>query len=429
MKNLTNFLKYQFHQISVGGKKIIYQKILNIFFLPLELILTILYLPIFIIIRLISKKILFRFGHLKTARIGHFAVDTHIYLQDKSLKKNCKDLIYIDYRWVCNYELLKLFKRYIKTYPKILIKPLINLNKIQILGNFKHNISFNDLSSSRDTRVLNDLKNDRDFCNFSSDQEKQGIEFLKEHNIDLKKDKFVCILSRDQEYMKKYDPIGNYDYHSYRNNEMKHLISASKFLSKEKYFVFRMGKHVGEKFDINDERIIDYANLKNRSEFLDIFLIKNCHFCISTDTGLYGLGVIFNKPILFFSIASLLALSYTNPKHIFLFKKYFSNKKKRFLTFTEIFENNLSCLDLTQQFEDNEITLIENNSEELEEAVKEMLLAINQNFKNLSKSNNEKFWKIFKKNVGSTKWKNWHTNPQNSHISETFLQKNAFFTE
>lgn len=420
----------QLDDISKGGKKIFYEKIKNIFLYPIEYFLTLLFLPIFLLIRLISKFLLIRFGYLTTARIGHFAVDTHIYLENKSHReKNIIDLIYYDKRWVCNKDLLSLFKRHIFFYPKILIKPFLNLNKIKILGNDIHEVYFNNISSSRDTRTLDKIENNKDFCEFNLKQIDTGKKYLQKHGVNYKKDKFVCILGRDQGYMEKYDPIGNYDHHSYRNCSIKNLELVSEYLASKNYYVFRMGKDVKEKFNpsFKNKMIIDYANSDDRSEFLDIFLLKNCEFCISTDTGLYGLGVIFNKPILFFSIASIAALSYSNPKHFFIFKKYYSKINERYLTLSEIFEMKLSCLDLTKQYDENNIQLIENNSLEILEATKEIIIAINSDFKNLNMIENQKFWKIFDKNIINTKWKNWHINKKHSYICNSFLKKNEFF--
>ena len=99
-----------------------------------------------------------------------------------------------------------------------------------------------------------------------------------------------------------------------------------------KIFCFQNGT-CWEKFDINDERIIDYANLKN-DQIFRYFQLKIVIFVFQQILG-YGLGVIFNKQFYFFYCIST-STFYTNPKHIF-YLKYFSIKKD--FNLREIFEN------------------------------------------------------------------------------------------
>ena len=57
-----------------------------------------------------------------------------------------------------------------------------------------------------------------------------------------------------------------------------------------------MGKAVNKKIENANPKIIDYANSKFRSDFLDIFLGYRCSFCIRT-AGFGGVPEIFRKPL------------------------------------------------------------------------------------------------------------------------------------
>ena len=70
---------------------------------------------------------------------------------------------------------------------------------------------------------------------------------------------------------------------------------AADSLAKKGYYVFRMGKNVKGKFKTTSEKVIDYANSKYRSDFLDIFLGANCEFCISTGLGFDEVPEIFRN--------------------------------------------------------------------------------------------------------------------------------------
>jgi putative glycosyltransferase (TIGR04372 family) len=427
---LNNFLRKQIVDIQCGGINSFFRKFFSLIYYLSEILLTILFFPLFIIIRIISPFILLRFSKLQTARIGHFAVDTHLYILNKIKKRNDNsiDFLYVDYRWICNKELLLFFKKYLNILPKIIVKPLINLNKINFLGNKKHNIDFNSISSSRDTRAVNEIFENENIYEFNASDQKRGEDYLNQLGIKYNQDKFVCIIARDSAYMKSYDTSGNYEYHNYRDVDVNNLILTSEYLTQLGYYVIRMGSVVNKKLTTNNKKIIDYANLSSKNEFLDIFIMKNCEFCISSDTGLYGLAVIFNKPIVFYSIASVACLSYTNNKHIFIFKKYLSKKTGKYLSLSEIFINKLACLDRSEDYELNNIMLIENNAEEIKEVTIELLDMLKNNFTNKpSDIENDRFWRIFRENIPFTIWYNWHRNAIRSKIGREFLKKNYYF--
>ena len=52
-------------------------------------------------------------------------------------------------------------------------------------------------------------------------------------------------------------------------------------LAEKGYWVFRMGKAVEDVFNVEHPRVIDYAQSNERSDFLDIWLMANCYFCIT----------------------------------------------------------------------------------------------------------------------------------------------------
>ena len=57
-------------------------------------------------------------------------------------------------------------------------------------------------------------------------------------------------------------------------------------MEKKGYYIFRIGKYSNIKLKAKGNKIIDYVNSKYRSDFMDIYLIKNCKFMISTNTGI-----------------------------------------------------------------------------------------------------------------------------------------------
>ena len=85
----------------------------------------------------------------------------------------------------------------------------------------------------------------------------------------------------------------DFSYHDYRDGKLEAFLPSLEELTKRGYFVLRMGSKVKDKLNTNNPKILDYANMEIRSDFLDIYLASKCKFCISTDYGLDEVMVIF----------------------------------------------------------------------------------------------------------------------------------------
>ena len=154
--------------------------------------------PIFILIRILSNFILFRFGRI-SRRIGHFANDVNLYLCEfKKEQKFQFDFFYTE-KPVCNYALLNIYKQYLNVLPELIILPFILINKIKIIGNLKHNIILHPYPESNDLRDR--FENENKVKYFNERDIERGYSFLKKIGLN-KNDKYVCILCRDEEYVK-----------------------------------------------------------------------------------------------------------------------------------------------------------------------------------------------------------------------------------
>ena len=84
---------------------------------------------------------------------------------------------------------------------------------------------------------------------------------------------------------------------TYKTKYLTHTSDAIN-LAKKGYWVFRMGKYVEKQFNNLHKMIYDYAKSQYRSDFLDIWLTANCHFCLSTSTGLDDVAKTFRLPLI-----------------------------------------------------------------------------------------------------------------------------------
>ncbi len=160
----------------------------------------------------------------------------------------------------------------------------------------------------------------------------------------------------------------NSEYHNYRDSDIDTYKEAALALAKRGYWVFRMGKVVHKPFKADHPRILDYAASEHRSDFLDIWLMANCYFCISSGTGLDEMARIFRRPAVYVSYlptSNLVTYDHviTTPKHLL-----WQEMNKR-LTLSEHLFHSYSR---TEEYEDAKIKVQDLSPEEILQAVLEI---------------------------------------------------------
>lgn len=408
----------------------------KLFFLFNVLILSLIYLPIYFFIRLISFKILIRFGEIPANRIGHLAIETEMYLCKKynahSVKKINKLFIYDifclgwDSDFISNYTLLKLFKRKILIISKYIIYPFIILSRSPV-GSAKHVIR---LSSNGDRDIFSLLKYNEKNLYFSEKESVKGRKFLKDVCNGDENPKFVILIVRDKAYLNNIFKYKNWDYHNYRDCNIDNYIEGCEALTKLGYYIFRMGHIVEKKLNTSNPKIFDYANNGMRTDFLDIFLSANCSFAISTSTGLDYVPTIFRKPVLCISMSPIGFSNLSLNNWLISFKDVYSKELERNLTMEEIFKKKIAYTYDNQDFIDNQIILKECSAEENKDIFLEMHKLTTS--KTISKKNlimNEIFKKnfiLFHKKYYPKVFNKYHGH-FNARISNVYLSKRKSF--
>ena len=105
----------------------------------------------------------------------------------------------------------------------------------------------------------------------------EGQKILAEYGIG-KEEKIVCIINRDNQYLKKKYPEDDLSSSSFRNSNINNYIKAAQFLAEKGFYVFRMGSFVKDPLISKNKKIVDYATNGMRTEFLDIYLAYRCEF-------------------------------------------------------------------------------------------------------------------------------------------------------
>ncbi len=290
--------------------------------------------PLIIPLLLLKKIKKITFIRIRSRRIGHLASNTELFLRRKELNiikgSNLKH-IGIATSKPCNQPLLEMFQRKFK----IITIPLPTLLRVltQLAANNSILKTLNLFTEPKyKVNDFYEFNNCPPMLKFTDNEEKKGKEILKKMNVD---NWFICVNMRDKKYLdtvlKKRDESDDY-----RNGNIENTIPSLEYIAKQEGYVLRMGAKVEKKLNVENKRIIDYAN-NWRTEFGDIYLSANCKFFLGDTAGLICLPYIFNHPV---ALVNVIPLNHPpiNKQSIFIPKKIWFKKENRYLTFKEIIE-------------------------------------------------------------------------------------------
>ena len=208
-------------------------------------------LPLAIFIRMISKLVLVRIMKINSERIGELIINPAIYLYQKENKINMNGRFHIDIFFMktkpINTQLSNMLHRKIVILPKIIMNPIFEAqNKLNFI--FKNSEKYYPIKQREyKFHYIDKLPYSKKNIEFLEKEIERGKEEIFNKFGVKKTDKYVCLLIRDQEFLKKIYPNDNFDFHEYRNIEPSIFMNAAETLSKLGYYVFRMGKYTNKK--------------------------------------------------------------------------------------------------------------------------------------------------------------------------------------
>ena len=171
-------------------------------------------------------------------------------------------------------------------------------------------------------------------------------------------------------------------------------------MADKKLSCFRTGLKVEKKIESKSNKIYDYADSKDQSELLDIFLPSKCLFGIYAQSGIRLPSEFSGRPIVYVNWPDMHFNAFNNESLVIL-KKYYSNKMKRYLSFREILELDYDKLakNFNEVKNDLEIILEENTPEEIKDTVIEQYNRMKNNWNETQEEKDlqDKFWLIFEK--------------------------------
>lgn len=346
LRRIRNKLTYHFRQLPARA----------IPFVPFALLA----LPC---VRLMRLWITFRWGNIVTHALGHFALNTELYLCERDHGVNRPRGRYIDLPFfanaqVCNRQLLKMWKRVIATYPAAPLEAIEWVNNV-VPGGAIHNIGAN---THNDRDILNLLVRTRPHLSFTEEEEEKGRRFLE--SIGIGRDTpYICLNVRDAAY---YNAVGmSNDRHAYRDSSIDNYVLAAEALADRGFYVLRMGRQVHAPLRSGRSRVIDYAYDDLGDEFLDVYLGAHCYMCLSSGSGFDAIPAIFRRPVSFVNLLPIETPPSSQTYSVFVSKAHMDIKTGRQLTFREIVNRNFVYSVSTEAYARNGIRLEENTPEEI----------------------------------------------------------------
>lgn len=384
------FLKEEFNQRVNGFLRYLFREMGYLFLIPCAVFMV-------IMIRLLRPITLVRLGPLFSRRIGHFAINTELYLCRRDGRANLRRMLDIFYHQkpICNHQLKKMWNRTLFVSPFFRLTGLADRLNRKLVGGAKYIIpmSFEDC---RDTEAL--LRDSRAHIFFAQKEENLGQRALLKMGIP-EDAAFVCIHARDSAYLDTIYSSHYWRNHDYRNCTIQNYIPAMQKLTSRGYFVIRMGAIVREPLEVNHPMIIDYAT-KYRTGFLDIYLSAKCRFFLGSGSGIDEVPKAFRRPEAYVNFIPLERIHTWYPVVVFIPKKIWLRSERRFLTFSEIFDSGIGKFGKNEswQYEKLGLDIIENTPDEISDLVIEMDERIRGTWQ-LSKEDEDlqcRFWSLFK---------------------------------
>ena len=316
-----------------------------------------------------------RINELETRAIGHYSKSIEIYLlslKDRKKSKNNKINIDIWFRnkVIANSFLYNYWKKYFTVVPpffKIFFNMIIKEEKFEFLIPYKHwrthNLFQRDLE--------NVLERYPPLIKFSKNEMIKAEKILNSTGFDFNKE-FFCFANRDNRFRndkKSFDSL-------IRNYEISSFNTSLKNLTNKNMGAVRMGVSNYDRLTIHNKYIFDYAFSDIRSSLLDLYIVSKSKFFVVGDGGINTIPFMFRKPILGVNLLPYVIGNWNSQfNKLIIFKKLYSNKKKRYLNYKEVFEITVEENILNKEkIKELEISIVNNSEKETFDLINEYIL-------------------------------------------------------
>lgn len=318
-----------------------------------------------------------RLTPLFTARIGHLALNTYLYVAQKRLgqEEKCSARVVFGAN-PCNRQLFEMWRRITPILESRALTAFYMYSQdiIRDLPMFRvlpHNIGERNIANAHELvakcgRVLE----------FTPQEHERGRALLREMGIE-DGDWFVCFQNRDSSY---HEQRVGLDVTDHLDTDIRTFLEAAETIADKGGFAIRIGSAVSAPLPEGlNPRIIDYAT-RHRSDFGDIYLLGNCRFFLASSTGTSLVPMLFGKPVAMTNLVPMVPGPFRRDS-LFIPKLLKDRKTGTLVTFEAYFEligtaarynySNHIWYE-TATFENERLTLVNNDSSEIADLCRDM---------------------------------------------------------
>ncbi|HXZ97286.1 MAG TPA: TIGR04372 family glycosyltransferase [Burkholderiales bacterium] len=326
--------------------------------LPIELILSV---PLYL------ARV--RFLRIAIGRIGHLALEPDVFVKEQllGLTKRCFGVIVSPPGTAANECLLEYWRRYIRvvSYP---FRALI-LARFYRFPYLRYDLNRSVVAINKTApfiAVQQAWGNRPALLSLEENHRRKGRARLAELGVPSDAE-FICFHCREGGYSPSDEHL-----HSFRNNSIENYLPAASELAIRGLWCIRMGDPTMRRI-APMERVIDYAHLDIRSDWMDVFLCAGCRFFLGSASGLSHVASIFGRPSAMANQVPLSTALQFGMSDVAIPKLLWLEREGRYLNFGEAFDSDISNFRYTNLYQEHGIRLLENTAEDIRNLALEML--------------------------------------------------------
>jgi putative glycosyltransferase (TIGR04372 family) len=197
-----------------------------------------------------------------------------------------------------------------------------------------------------------------------------GTRFCRENNIDLKRPT-ILFANREPGGIVTNDQSAEIKRYGFRNTTINNLIPTTEYLAKE-YNVVRIGKSLN-KLNLKVGSFYDLSTIPESADktMLDFFFFSLCSFFIGSTSGIFAIGQIMRKPIVWTNTVPIGHYSCWSDWDISIHKLLKDKKSGKLVSFKDTLQLVEGWGQHAEEFSGH-FDFIENTDDEILEATKEM---------------------------------------------------------
>lgn len=171
---------------------------------------------------------------------------------------------------------------------------------------------------------------------FTEEEKRIGEACLREMGIG-ENDWFICFHAREAAYLDSEYPDIDWSYHNYRDSSIYNCINAAQEIVNRGGFAVRVGSKGDTPLrNTGSEKIIDYANSKFKSQFMDIYLAAKCRFMVvGGGSGIGFVSTFFDVPVGWANVLPIVP-NWWQKNNMFIPKLYCKKDTGSFIKFSKM---------------------------------------------------------------------------------------------